>query len=575
MSARTSKAATVAKNLTAQLKTLRATRLSAKDPRIHITSPSLCQDALQRLAPSLKAHHGCDLIDINPGPCLWSQHLHETIKPRRHILVEPDRRQFDAFVKPLIDQNPERYYHADSLLQVLDAEAGLLSPAVINNGISSPSTTENPSLLINANLSGIAKSTGFKGLAAGSFVGDYCYSFTSGIRSDIHRYGLVRLLAWVPDAYRPELMPRTVKERSRQSMYLEACSSISEIASAGWSRDADPFKRELIWPDLYEAYATEVRAAEAAAGLKTSDWRRPLPPLQNPQSLSLDLDMIRSTPLMLDPSHRIQKLLALDEAAKEDNLAWRDKAVQQALNSKQLPRAGKGNSVQRDFRKALIIHSYENDLFNRVVANVKSQLELDHQWRREKTDDMDPALLQDLRKQAQECGEILEQSRNDFKTLGKQAIDDYRAFYAEPRAMAWNQRSFEPLLVHEDEFEPNIPLSLLDFRPKPHFRQIFPRQDQPLLFSQILGVLCRDFLSMDLHKALDLLLGGAGVDEFVETVPSLGDPTKGGYFDMKQLRVRSLPVETLMDIALAYDEWPFKPETEIMFDTEQDKMFAN
>ena len=124
--------------------------------RIHVVNPELCHDALNRLAPSLKAHHRCDLIDVNPGVSLWSRHLHAILKPRRHILVEPELDAFGDFIRPLLQEQGSSYRHVNNLKDAFDKDLGLLSDRNIRQHTSTP-ITYNTSLVLNFNLTGAYK----------------------------------------------------------------------------------------------------------------------------------------------------------------------------------------------------------------------------------------------------------------------------------------------------------------------------------------------------------------------------------------------------------------------------------
>lgn len=70
-------------------------------------------DAIKYLAPSLEQHKGCTLIDIHPGACLWSSKLHEYLKPKRHLLMEPETMYYEPFIKPLLDAPGSTYRHTE------------------------------------------------------------------------------------------------------------------------------------------------------------------------------------------------------------------------------------------------------------------------------------------------------------------------------------------------------------------------------------------------------------------------------------------------------------------------------
>ena len=102
----------------------------------------------------------------------------------------------------------------------------------------------------------------------------------------------------------------------------------------------------------------------------------------------------------------------------------------------------------------------------------------------------------------------------------------------------------------------NKVLALVDVEPNPSFRKVFDTDTRWRCFDLMLARFSHAW-SKDVCTALEQLVPG-GVDAFVETVPSLMDVRKGGSYDLKELRVRSLPVEIMFDIALAYHNWPFR-----------------
>jgi transcription factor 1 len=66
-------------------------------------------DIINYIGPSLEKHKGCDILDINPGACLWSQKLHDFLQPRSHILLEPTPEPFRDFLNPLLNAPDSRY----------------------------------------------------------------------------------------------------------------------------------------------------------------------------------------------------------------------------------------------------------------------------------------------------------------------------------------------------------------------------------------------------------------------------------------------------------------------------------
>ena len=524
-----------------------------KGGRTQIISPSLCHDTLQRLAPSLQAHHGCDLIDINPGTCLWSRHLHDVLQPRRHILVEPERRAFDEFISPLIEENPVRYAHVETLPEALEASNGLLSDDIVKKQEVEPRTAVARKLLMTVNTTGSIDPFLWSGTNTGYFVNDFYTSFW-GLRTNIHRYGLIRVLAWVPESHTSIFVPRTVEQRSRQSVHLEATSTVTEVASTGWNQAPHSSDRDFHWPDLALESANAVRIAEAAGGLETPEARKSLPPVRPSWSSSGDLDQLRELPAKL-LTREVRELLELDDKLRIDSLQWRNEAFQR----KSTPRGN--TSEQRRWGQLLRRKRFEYERYLETAAILSSQRDLEQRWRHQLLRDehqIGAGQVTALKQEAERLKTKMNKLKTPFLVIGKKTIDDYRAFDSRPQALAWNQRKFEPLAVQPQEFAPERPLSLIDIAPSPNFRQQLITEDQCEIFDYVIGHFWQGYLHNDVHSRLTALLQ-AGVDEFVETCPSLTDPVQGGWYDLTELRIRSISAKLYFDIALAFDKWPFRP----------------
>jgi transcription factor 1 len=205
-----------------------------------------------------------------------------------------------------------------------------------------------------------------------------------------------------------------------------------------------------------------------------------------------------------------------------------------------------------------LFHHYTN-----IATALTKQRDLERRWRElvQLGTNVNANELQQIEKEAADVASSLSSSPKYTHGLTSAALDDYRAFDSSPRTLAWNRREFEPLTVQADEFAPQLPLALIDIIPSSSFREQLPTSSDCELFFHVVGEICRGGSPPDMASALDRLLQG-GVAEFVETCPSLKDPTKGGWHDLSQLRWRSLPTQLFFDIAEAYKNWPFRPSVE-------------
>ena len=135
--------------------------------------------------------------------------------------------------------------------------------------------------------------------------------------------------------------------------------------------------------------------------------------------------------------------------------------------------------------------------------------------------------------------------------------DDRRAFAMDPPLLLWDRRKAEPIIAEDDEFyHLNKPLALLDFQPKPT-RDLLLNERQDDYFDAIATHLM-GLRGPATLKHMNKLAPGA-YEALSPKVPALRDPTKGGRRDIDFIRNRTLTPEMLHELAMAWDQWLFKP----------------
>ncbi|RMZ82678.1 hypothetical protein DV738_g1445, partial [Chaetothyriales sp. CBS 135597] len=476
-----------------------------------ITSPSLCRDVLDRLAPTLHQHRGCDLISFKPGGGPWTTQLVDSLQPSIHV--------------------------------------ELLSPRVLaatNVGY----TTPNNDLLIVANLSGTAMSTArFLGSPAAFFLNDL-YAALFGLRDDIFRHGLVRVLAWLPEPVLRVLMPRGVEPRSKQSIKLEAAFSITQVAGTVRGALGDSDRR---WPGLE---AENYKAVQADAA-QTPAKRREVPPLPMLTSLPPDPVVLRRSQYTTGASF-IDDWLSLDAELRTKYPDWFASRAYEAHPRRSGPLEDrKLNEWRKYYSRAKTLHTR----YHKIESAVNQQRAVDAKYRDVFAKPTPPNIdsLQLIRSEAAQASAVLKSLSREAQIQAKKAIDDYRAYDSSPRALEWNKRALDPLVVQASEFKPKHPLALVVLTPRPSFRQSLDSDSKVTCFDYVLNRLSTR-LSSSVREALQRLVHGPAED-FIETVPSLTDPIRGGSLDLDQLRMRSLPASTFVDIAVAYEKWPLRPST--------------
>jgi hypothetical protein len=85
--------------------------------------------------------------------------------------------------------------------------------------------------------------------------------------------------------------------------------------------------------------------------------------------------------------------------------------------------------------------------------------------------------------------------------------------------------------------------------------------DKAVSYRHVIGKVF-SYPTASVAAALKLLVHESGMTDFVQTIPGIHDPSKGGWYDLDQLRMRALPADLLLEIALAYERWPFRPKIE-------------
>lgn len=63
-------------------------------------------DVLQRVSPYLSKTSPIDILDLWPNAGVLSSTIHNYLRPRRHLLVEPELPSFEPWLQQLVDSDP-------------------------------------------------------------------------------------------------------------------------------------------------------------------------------------------------------------------------------------------------------------------------------------------------------------------------------------------------------------------------------------------------------------------------------------------------------------------------------------
>ncbi|KAK2778116.1 hypothetical protein FQN52_002876 [Onygenales sp. PD_12] len=431
---------------------------SAHQKGTHITSRTLCDDIIQRMGTSLNKHSGCDIIDILPGAGLFSSKLHDHLKPRRHILIEPNIHYYDAFLKPLVEGPQSRYKHLawdpyDLTMYSELFDQGHLPEQSKRPLLSQGASTLNDSLLVLANLTSPSP---FKKQKAGLLVRymEACLEQTM-----FHRYGLVRVLALLPSEDSEILLPRLIMHRKRTAALAEAVSAeMTEIAGDTKRSDWIPSKG---WT-TFNMSIEQVHQRSESSNIKIPAGRETAP-LQLAPDLGVYNRGVKHIP-----------------RARSD---WQEEFIELLERKERNKKVPGGGLSDIDFtrfsylRKRIMNENREEMAFRKLAP------ELDQIRKREadllsvlKTPGSSVNKVVRHAEAAQEAKQLFDQQ---FEDLGRQTrakfdylMEEKGCFdgtisRTEEPLLQWDRRPYDPLHLDPEEVWPNRPCAVVDFQPNP------------------------------------------------------------------------------------------------------------
>ncbi|OCT53018.1 hypothetical protein CLCR_09929 [Cladophialophora carrionii] len=533
--------------------------------RYEIISQNLCNDVLKRLRPSLPPPSTCDVIDINPGVGLWSKALHQILQPRRHVLVEPEWKQYADSLAPLLDSAGSRYRYATNLEEAFDPEKELLSEYASGKGASPGKLPEfNQSLLMTVNFSSRRVSQGaYLGSLGKKFFDDLFFSFFSNQAGrSLFRYGLIRILAWIPEEMgREPFVPRTVYRRFKQTIILEAMADITEVAGVPGGFGTTRYRR---WPELeLEEYAAINAQAKANPAHQVPKSRLDKPPAPDLRSIEPTPQNLKSLPFSSDALWIPDFVQVLERLKKEEPGFYRTHAHGRIPGEMRYK-----TPLQRQWAAYLREANTKHRTHMRAVEVVNEGRRLMADWKAAVQEahgqPLDPALELQLRRRGDENHQKIQAMFETNRIWAQKALDDCRAVDMSPPILFWSRRETHPLIVRDGEFEPSSRhMALLDVVPHSKLLKKLDTHDKMVCFRHVMTTLS-NCLSYSIPEAAKMLVHEAGVESFLKTIQGIHDPTLGGWYDLTQLRLRALPADMFIEIALAYERWPFRPRTESM-----------
>lgn len=260
------------------------------------------------------------------------------------------------------------------------------------------------------------------------------------------------------------------------------------------------------------------------------------------------------------------KLIELENYLKEHDTKWYNAALKMDAEAA-APRVRELDAYpeRRAWRLFVSRIRTEHNTRAKAIYLVNQQRRLERQWKDAIAASpdglLDTSAEERLRREADSLGAKLKKLARNNRVFAEKAVDDFRAYDHNPRVLLWNNRIAEPLLVHKDEFStPNHQMAFFDILPKADLTHRLDTEDKVICFGHLMSLLSI-YSNRSVHQVCSMIIP-AGVDDFIKTINGIQNPTKGGWYDPKMLRIRSLPVDLIVEIALAFERCPFRPTTQ-------------
>ena len=559
------------------------------------TSIGLClriyphvDDVIDYLAPTLEQHKGCAILDVFPGACLFSRKLHDYLKPERHILMEPDERYVEQYVKPLLDKPGSTYRHTplvgahsrrflENYDKVLDDP--LLFPKRPLLRADDPRLRQlDPSTLLIGNLArrgGAAGATSHVEIV--HFVLHHLGYAALG-NNVFNRNGLVRMLWWMDESYKRTLLPVTPVNKTAFSTGINLFSEPSEVAGVVHSHhlsDGNVTQRRRRPGLIDDLNAQQVAQRMEEHGFVVPPGRQ----LQafEPEGTAGPEDNIKH----ISPFERkIETAQALQEKASAIRERFRSISHWKgALNQKgpgfSAKKSGDADELEQH---AMLEHPqciYLVDVYRRKseMSRMRTPVFLDialcivnleANYKRMEDEGLDAEVLEKLKSAILELDEVFYSFIDGYASRMPATIADMVeeqiAFYMDPQQLVWDRRLYEPLQANRGDFYPRKGMALFDMMP--HNRDL---SVPDIATRHETSEVCQDFLKHlwvtrndSIPYNLDRYAISAA-EGLIPQVPAITDVRRGGRLNPQRVRVRMLTPEMLEGLVKAYMEWPFRP----------------
>lgn len=548
--------------------------------RPQIVSPDLCDDVMKYIGPTLDKHKGCDILDINPGAGLWSQKLHDYLKPRSHVLLEPRHDKFKEFLDPLLKAPGSKY----KILQKDPCDLctyqniiteGIFPHQAIHRPDDPKAQQANNTFLVTGSLVWEPR---LLGMGFDSMAKQLFHHFTTGAWHNeyFHAFGLTRLLLWMQNDDFSPMIATSINSMHKANRFLEMTQNMNLVVNA--ERGERKTGRGSSGREPNYEFESIIRALKAgeAGGFRMPENRR-----AQSHAFATEVDSIsggtgiaRVGPVQeyLHAQHIAGKPTAgfisttladlhndeLALAEKYPDVEW---SVLSLLPSSEVRSRLKKHPNFDDFKPYLKKRSAMDGIRKkRLQVEACGDIgEAMYRIEGKILDMKDGSEKDSLRK---ELAELEKEWDTAYARIAKNIrpavlndTDDRISLRSPPHPrIQWDRRPFEPLAMRPNEVWPPNRLCLISTEPIPRGPVDAVHDHAEWVQDFVYGLF--NMPAEPVNHALDRMQHS--LSDIIKDCPSLTNPSKGGRLNMKHFRVRMLTVEMILELVAAYKKWPFK-----------------
>ena len=459
-----------------------------------------------------------NIIDMNPGLGLWSRALYDRLKPKSHILLEPDERFRDHLraLKPkypnmsVVGLDGYDWATYTSLFESSEFpeptfEPGFQPPKF---KVVPPESGLNTDLLFVGNLTRLTDSQQLVSqLIETCLLGGW-----------IQRFGRVRFVLWMSSRDKERLLPYALQSRARPSVIAHAAVDLTEIVGGanrtgkGFSTSQlDGTSKKVVHRRALKSNVLKLKGEVEKAELSYNTWKAQC------KLYPLDRTIARRPEIVERYRHAIRRFLA---------------------HVKQEIFIDGPNGTYSQYSLTKLLKMYK-----------KVDIEAMKNKRAEGLTEEEHASYTEFEEQ------YLLSATSDRLKENSLFDEEFARMLEPPLLQAWHERNRSPIILSNEDVYPDKSLTLVDFQPKlvhKYFRHSDStiRDHRVRTFTWIVRA-CFGLRAQNLKTVLKNIAPGG--EYILEELP--GDLAK----TLGKKRVRCLTVDELVEIAAAAERWPFKP----------------